>query len=151
MACDKRVNRRSSIAEWGTTDAPRKVNGQVRMPLTDRPQKIRLGQQKRLHTMKTLLLPIIAGAALFAVASAASAGTLDDVKSKGFLQCGVNTGLIGFAQPDDQGNWSGLDVDFCRAVAAAIFNDPTKVKFTPLSAKDRFTALQSGEIDVLSR
>src|SRR4051812_20525097 len=98
------------------------------------PPKIRPGQQKRLHTMKTLLLPIIAGAALFAVAGAASAGTLDDVKSKGFLQCGVNTGLIGFAQPDDQGNWSGLDVDFCRAVAAAIFNDPTKVKFTPLSA-----------------
>ena len=67
------------------------------------------------------------------------------------LSCGVSQGLPGFSTPDDKGNWTGLDVDICRAVAAAIFNDPTKVKFVPLSAKDRFTALQSGEIDVLSR
>ena len=67
------------------------------------------------------------------------------------LSCGVSQGLPGFSAPDDKGNWTGLDVDFCRAVAAAIFNDPTKVKFVPLSAKERFTALQSGEIDVLSR
>ena len=59
--------------------------------------------------------------------------------------------MPGFSSPDDKGNWTGLDVDVCRAIAAAIFNDPTKVKFVPLSAKDRFTALQSGEIDVLSR
>ena len=81
----------------------------------------------------------------------ASATTLEDVKKKGFVQCGVNTGLLGFAAPDDAGEWTGFDVDYCRAIAAAIFNDPKKVKFTPLTAKDRFTALQSGEIDVLTR
>ena len=83
--------------------------------------------------------------------SAASAATLDDVKAKGFLQCGVSTGLAGFSAPNDAGDWTGLDADFCRAVAAAVFGDATKVKFTPLNAKERFTALQSGEIDVLSR
>ncbi len=77
--------------------------------------------------------------------------TLDQVKDKGFLQCGVSQGLPGFSTPDDKGNWTGLDVDLCRAVAAAIFNDPTKVRYSPLTAKDRFTALQSGEVDVLSR
>jgi general L-amino acid transport system substrate-binding protein len=101
--------------------------------------------------MKTSFVPLIAGAALTLIAGAAGAATLDDVKAKGFVQCGVNTGLLGFAQPDDQGNWSGLDVDYCRAIATAIFNDPTKVKYTPLSAKDRFTALQSGEVDLLAR
>ena len=84
-------------------------------------------------------------------AGAATAGTLDDIKTKGFVQCGVTTGLAGFAMPDANNNWTGMDVDFCRAVAAAIFNDPQKVKFTPLSAKERFTALQSGEVDLLSR
>jgi general L-amino acid transport system substrate-binding protein len=82
---------------------------------------------------------------------AASAQTLKTIKERGMLSCGVNTGLPGFSAPDDKGNWAGLDVDICRAIAAAIFNDPSKVKFLPLSAKDRFTALQSGEIDVLSR
>ena len=77
--------------------------------------------------------------------------TLEQVKQKGFLTCGTNTGLAGFGLPDDKGAWTGLDVDLCRGVAAAIFGDGTKVKFIPLSAKDRFTALQSGEIDVLSR
>ena len=67
------------------------------------------------------------------------------------VNCGVGTGTPGFAFPDDKGNWSGLDVDFCRAVAAAVFNDPKKVSFKPLTAKERFTALQSGEVDVLSR
>ena len=90
-----------------------------------------------------------AGAALFA--GAATAATLDDVKAKGFLQCGVSQGLPGFSNPDSNGNWSGIDVDLCKAVAAAVFGDASKVKFTPLSAKERFTALQSGEIDVLSR
>ena len=90
---------------------------------------------------------IFGAAALGVVASAASATTLDDVKAKGFLQCGVSTGLAGFSAPNDQGDWLGLDADYCRAVAAAIFGDGTKVKFTPLSAKERFTALQSGEID----
>ena len=82
---------------------------------------------------------------------AATAQTLKTVKDRGMLSCGVSQGLPGFSSPDDKGNWTGLDVDVCRAIAAAIFNDPTKVKFVPLSAKDRFTALQSGEIDVLSR
>jgi general L-amino acid transport system substrate-binding protein len=77
--------------------------------------------------------------------------TLQKVKDRGGLTCGVNTGIAGFSAPDDKGNWSGIDVDVCRAVAAAIFKDPSKVKFVPLTAKERFTALQSGEIDVLSR
>jgi general L-amino acid transport system substrate-binding protein len=84
-------------------------------------------------------------------AQAASAQTLKTVKDRGQLSCGVSQGLPGFSTPDDKGNWTGLDVDICRAIAAAIFNDASKIKFVPLSAKDRFTALQSGEIDVLSR
>jgi general L-amino acid transport system substrate-binding protein len=99
---------------------------------------------------KILGLALAASASIFA-AAAATAGTLDDVKTKGFVQCGVSQGLIGFSNPDEANNWTGMDVDFCRALASAIFNDPTKVKFTPLTAKDRFTALQSNEIDVLSR
>ena len=101
--------------------------------------------------MKNTMIGILGAAAFGVMASAASAGTLDDVKAKGFVQCGVNTALAGFSAPDDKGEWTGLDVDFCRAVAAAVFGDGTKVKFTPLSAKDRFTALQSGEVDILSR
>jgi general L-amino acid transport system substrate-binding protein len=102
--------------------------------------------------MKSKVFAWVFGAAISAVAAtAAQAGTLDDVKQKGFVQCGVSQGLPGFSNPDSNNNWTGMDVDFCRAVAAAIFNDPSKVKFTPLSAKERFTALQSGEIDVLSR
>jgi len=85
------------------------------------------------------------------VTQAARAETLATIKSRGELICGTNGTLAGFGLPDPQGNWIGFDVDFCRAIAAAIFNDPTKVKFVPLTAKDRFTALQSGEIDVLSR
>lgn len=100
--------------------------------------------------MRKFFLPILLTAAI-GFASAAVAGTLDDVKKKGFVQCGVSQGLKGFSSPDDKGNWTGIDVDFCRAVAAAVFGDQTKIKFTPLSAKERFTALQSGEIDVLSR
>ncbi|MDQ3558020.1 MAG: amino acid ABC transporter substrate-binding protein [Pseudomonadota bacterium] len=101
--------------------------------------------------MKTTILPAIAGAALAISAASASAATLDDVKAKGFVQCGVNSGLPGFAMPNDAGEWTGFDIDYCKAVAAAIFGDPNMVKFTPLSAKERFTALQSGEIDVLIR
>lgn len=102
--------------------------------------------------MKKFALSVFLGAAALAyTASGASASTLSDVKAKGFVQCGVNTGLLGFAQPDASGNWAGFDIDFCKAVASAVFGDATKVKYTPLSAKDRFTALQSGEIDVLSR
>jgi general L-amino acid transport system substrate-binding protein len=76
---------------------------------------------------------------------------LDTVKSRGNLSCGVSTGVPGFSFPDDKGNWSGLDVEYCRAIAAAVLNDPSKVSFKPLTAKERFTALQSGEIDILSR
>ena len=108
-------------------------------------------QTGKLNLMTKKHLPILIGAALGMSAFAASAATLEDVKAKGFVQCGVNTGLPGFASPDDAGNWTGLDVDYCKAVAAAVFGDATKVKYTPLSAKDRFTALQSGEIDLLAR
>jgi general L-amino acid transport system substrate-binding protein len=82
---------------------------------------------------------------------AAGAQTLKAVKDRGQLVCGANGSLAGFGIPDPQGNWTGFDVDFCRAIAAAIFNDPTKVKFVPLTAANRFTALQSGEVDVLAR
>ena len=95
-------------------------------------------------------------AALFALgllvaAQGASAQTLKTVKDRGMLNCGANGTLAGFGLPDAQGNWTGLDVDFCRAVAAAVLGDAKKVKFVPLTAKDRFTALQSGEVDVLAR
>src|ERR1700742_5063266 len=89
--------------------------------------------------------------AFVVVAQSASAQTLKTVKDRGILNCGANGTLAGFGLPDAQGNWTGLDVELCRAIAAAIFNDATKVKFVPLSAKDRFTALQSGEVDVLVR
>jgi general L-amino acid transport system substrate-binding protein len=102
--------------------------------------------------MGTALVSIAFGltASLFAAGASAQA-TLNSVKQKGFLTCGSNTGLTGFSVADAQGNWSGLDVDLCRAIAAAIFDDPTKVRYIPLAAKDRFTALQSGEVDVLVR
>ena len=77
--------------------------------------------------------------------------TLEAVQKKGFVQCGVNVGLAGFSQPDSQGVWRGIDVDVCRAVAAAVFGDAQKVRYTPLTAQQRFTALQSGEVDILSR
>jgi len=94
---------------------------------------------------------MIAGVAGLLAASVAQAGTLEDVRAKGFVQCGVSQGLPGFSNPDDSGNWTGIDVDLCRAVAAAVFGDADAVKYTPLSAKQRFTALSSGEIDILSR
>ena len=83
--------------------------------------------------------------------SAFAQSTLDAVRAKGFVQCGVNTGLAGFSQPDSKGVWKGIDVDLCRAVAAAALGDAAKVRYTPLTAQQRFTALQSGEVDVLSR
>ena len=88
---------------------------------------------------------------LFFSFSAAAQSTLESVRAKGFVQCGVNTGLAGFSQPDSKGVWKGIDVDVCRAVAAAVLGDATRVRYTPLTAQQRFTALQSGEIDVLSR
>jgi general L-amino acid transport system substrate-binding protein len=102
---------------------------------------------------RTLFAAAIAaiGLVLVAKVGGASAATLDDVKKKGFVQCGTNVGLLGFASPDNAGNWTGFDIDHCRAIAAAIFNDPNAIKFTPLTAPQRFTALQSGEIDLLIR
>lgn len=90
-------------------------------------------------------------AAVCLTAGIAVSGTLDDVKKKGFVQTGVNGELFGFGKPDEKGVWKGLDVDTARAVAAAVFGDAEKVKYTPLTAKTRFTALQSGEVDVLTR
>jgi general L-amino acid transport system substrate-binding protein len=101
--------------------------------------------------MKTVIKGILGSAALAVVATGASASTLEEVRSKGYVQCGVHTGLIGFAAPNDEGEWEGFDVDVCRAVAAAIFGDAEAVQYTPTNATERFTALQSGEIDMLSR
>jgi general L-amino acid transport system substrate-binding protein len=89
--------------------------------------------------------------ATFAASSVSAQTTLKTVQQRGALVCGVSQGLPGFSSPNDRGVWTGLDVDLCRGIAAAIFNDASKVKYSPLSAKDRFTALQTGEIDVLSR
>jgi general L-amino acid transport system substrate-binding protein len=97
------------------------------------------------------LYALTIGFVLLGTGSVHAQGTLDAVQKKGFVQCGVNTGLAGFSQPDSKGVWKGLDVDTCRAVAAAVFGDANKVRYTPLTAQQRFTALQSGEVDVLSR
>jgi general L-amino acid transport system substrate-binding protein len=95
---------------------------------------------------------VLAAIGLLSLGRAADAGTtFDAVKSRGVVTCGVNTGVAGFSIPDAKGNWSGLDVDLCRSIAAAMFGDATKTKYVPLTAQQRFTALQSGEIDVLVR
>ncbi len=101
--------------------------------------------------MKRALLLMTIAAAVALPQAASAQQTLKTVKERGALSCGVSQGLPGFSSPDDKGVWTGLDVDLCRAIAAAIFDDPNKVKYLPLSAKDRFTALQSSEIDILSR
>lgn len=102
--------------------------------------------------MKLTRIIVAAAAATALTAGAAAAqSTLENVKSNGELKCGVSTGLAGFSQANAEGRWEGFDVDYCRAVAAAIFGDADKVSFTPTTAKERFTALQSGEIDILSR
>ena len=100
-------------------------------------------------TDRTTMTALALGAAL--ISGAAGAATLDDVKAKGFVQCGVSTGLAGFSYTDDAGGWDGFDVDYCRALAAAIFGDREAVKFTPTTGKTRFSALASGEVDVLAR
>ncbi len=98
--------------------------------------------------MKTIVASLIAVAC---IGGAAVADTLDAVKKNGYLKCGVTTGLPGFSAADKKGVWRGIDVDVCRGVAAAVLGDASKVRFTPLTAKERFTALQSGEVDMLSR
>ena len=100
--------------------------------------------------MKTTLLTAAVTCAALST-SAAHAGTLDDIKKRGELRCGVTQALAGFSVADDKGRWTGLDVDYCRALASAIFHNPEKVTFRPTSSKERFTVLQSGEIDVLAR
>ena len=99
----------------------------------------------------TQLLTAAAFGAIAVAASGAQAGTLKTVQDRGKLLCGVSQGLTGFSMKDDKGQWTGFDVDFCRAVAAAIFNDPSKVEFVPLNASERFDALKDKKIDVLSR
>lgn len=101
--------------------------------------------------VKTPLAALLTSALCFVSAPALAGKTLDAIKSRGQVVCGVNTGLAGFAQADSSGNWTGLDVDVCRAVAAATLGDASKVKWVPLNAQQRFTALQSGEVDILSR
>ncbi len=98
---------------------------------------------------KSVFFAALTGAAI--VGGVAGAATLDDVKARGKLNCGVTTGLVGFAAPDANGNWEGFDVAVCRAVAAAVLGDPTAVEFVPTTGKTRFTALASGEIDMLAR
>jgi len=101
--------------------------------------------------MRKLPTPAAAITLLLAVGAAHAGPTLDAIKKNGFIKCGVSDGLPGFSFADEKGNYNGIDVDVCRAIAAAVFGDSTKLKFTPLTAKERLTALQSGEIDVLSR
>jgi len=105
--------------------------------------------------MKTLLTAVIAAGLGFtataALAQTTASATLDAIKAKGYVQCGVTGGVPGFSAPDASNNWSGLEVDYCRALAAAIFNDASAVRYTPLTSQERFTALSAGEIDVLSR
>lgn len=100
----------------------------------------------------TILASVVAAStAMMATSAQAADSTLDKVTKQGFLTCGVSTGLPGFSNPNSKGEWEGIDVEYCQAVAAAVLGDKTKVKYVPLTAKERFTALQSGEIDVLSR
>jgi general L-amino acid transport system substrate-binding protein len=112
-------------------------------------------QQKQTHRQERFMKPLrshLLAAALLLAAPAALAGTtLDAVRQKGFVQCGVNTGVAGFSAPDSAGVWTGLDIDLCKGVAAALFGDAGKVRFMPTTAAQRFVALQSGEIDVLTR
>ena len=102
-----------------------------------------------MRSIVTILSAVLLGAGLAAPATAGA--TFDAVKAKGFVQCGVNGAVPGFSSPDSRGNWTGIDVDLCKAIAAAMFGDATKVKYTPVTAQQRFVALQSGEIDVLTR
>ena len=113
------------------------------------PGNIGFGKKgNQMHT-KTMIVTLVT--ALGLSVTAVSADTMEDVKAKGYVQCGVTGGVPGFSAPDANNVWSGLEVDYCRAMAAAIFDDPDKVRYTPLTSTERFAALSSGEIDVLSR
>ena len=104
----------------------------------------------KLNSLKLTALGLGAAAALMSLPAHAGK-TIDAIKARGQLICGVNVGLAGFSAADSNGNWTGLDVDYCKAVAASLLGDATKVKWVPLTAQQRFTALQSGEVDILSR
>lgn len=129
--------------------APPRSPGAITTPFrTVRPIMIATGYARRLRT----IVPALAAFAIALLAPAiTSAQTLDKVKARGSIVCGVNPDLLGFSTRDAQGNWSGFDVDLCRALAAAIFNDPSKVQFTPLGTAERLEALRADKIDVLSR
>ncbi|MBO9515699.1 MAG: amino acid ABC transporter substrate-binding protein, partial [Variovorax sp.] len=103
------------------------------------------------RAFRPVLASLAAAVLAFAVAPALAGKTLDAVKQRGSVKCGVTNGVAGFSAPDTQGNWSGLDVDTCRAVAAAVLGDGKKVEFVPLNSQQRFSALQAGEIDILAR
>ncbi|MEX0627698.1 MAG: amino acid ABC transporter substrate-binding protein [Cucumibacter sp.] len=109
------------------------------------------GQETKGFPMKKIIATVALGVTMGLTAQAALGATLEDVKAKGYIQCGVTSGTVGFSAPDANNNWTGLEVDFCRAMSAAIFNDPEAVRYTPLTSQERFTALSAGEIDVLSR
>eukprot|EP01034_Spumella_vulgaris_P044545 gene44545-55424_t len=102
-------------------------------------------------TLKSIVAAAALSGAALAAGPASAGQTFEAVKAKGFVQCAVNTGLAGFSFADSQGKWTGLDVDLCKAIAVAMFGDAEKVKFTPTTAQQRFTALQSGEVDLLVR
>jgi general L-amino acid transport system substrate-binding protein len=104
-----------------------------------------------IKNLSRLSLGVLVTAGFLATVPAHAGKTLDAIKARGQLVCGVNTGLAGFSAADSAGNWTGLDVDICKAIAATVLNDATKIKWVPLNAQQRFTALQSGEIDILSR
>src|SRR5690242_4350053 len=127
------------------SDARRWVTGQARL------NGWRLSASSKGLIMKRLATAFAIATVLALSAQAACAQTLKAVQDRDQLVCGANGVVGGFGAPDPQGNWTGFDVDYCRAIAAAILNDPTKVKFVPLTAQNRFTALQSGEVDVLAR
>ncbi len=133
------------VAPANTCVGCRRGTGSIRPVLLKVP-----GKRKEVHMNKTVLLATLALSGL-AAGTASAQATLEAVKARGELICGSNTGLTGFGAPDASGNWAGFDVDLCRAVAAAIFGDPTKVKFVPTTGETRFTALQSGEVDLLVR
>ncbi len=118
------------------------------LPIRQPRARSRWSFRDRLLAWASLLLAL---ASAQGMASPAAAQTLDAVRERGALVCGVSHGLLGFSSVDDKGNWSGFDVDLCRAIAAAIFNDAGKVRFVPLDAAARFAALKSGDVDVLSR
>ncbi len=105
----------------------------------------------RMSSPRAILAAAVTAASLAVPAISHAGETLDNIKSKDMLRCGVNTGLQGFSAPDSKGQWTGIDAEFCRAVAAAVLGDPNKVQFVPATAQVRFTLLQSGEVDLLSR